>query len=255
MRSPGTADGAEGIDLTGGRTMKVDIITLFPGMFRGLLEESILGRARDRGLLEIGVHNLRDFATGRHQVVDDYTFGGGPGMVLKPEPIFAAVESLRREGSRVVLMSPQGRVFRQAIAQQLSRLEHLVLLCGHYEGVDERVREQLVDDELSIGDYVLTGGELAAMVVVDAVTRLIPGVLGGEESTLEESFAAGLLEYPHYTRPASFRGWEVPEVLLSGDHARVARWRREQSLLRTLRRRPELLRPERWEELRKLGLI
>ncbi|MCL4370539.1 MAG: tRNA (guanosine(37)-N1)-methyltransferase TrmD [Chloroflexi bacterium] len=235
--------------------MKVDIITLFPGMFRGLLEESILGRARDRGLLEIGVHNLRDFATGRHQVVDDYTFGGGPGMVLKPEPIFAAVESLRREGSRVVLMSPQGRVFRQAIAQQLSRLEHLVLLCGHYEGVDERVREQLVDDELSIGDYVLTGGELAAMVVVDAVTRLIPGVLGGEESTLEESFAAGLLEYPHYTRPASFRGWEVPEVLLSGDHARVARWRREQSLLRTLRRRPELLRPERWEELRKLGLI
>lgn len=235
--------------------MKVDIITLFPGMFRGLLEESILGRARDRGLLEIGVHNLRDFATGRHQVVDDYTFGGGPGMVLKPEPIFAAVESLRREGSRVVLMSPQGRVFRQAIAQQLSRLEHLVLLCGHYEGVDERVREQLVDDELSIGDYVLTGGELAAMVVVDAVGRLIPGVLGGEESTLEESFAAGLLEYPHYTRPASFRGWEVPEVLLSGDHARVARWRREQSLLRTLRRRPELLRPERWEELRKLGLI
>lgn len=255
MRSPGTADGAEGIDLTGGRRMKVDVITLFPGMFRGLLEESILGRARDRGLLEIGVHNLRDFATGRHQVVDDYTFGGGPGMVLKPEPIFAAVESLRREGSRVVLMSPQGRVFRQAIAQQLSRLEHLVLLCGHYEGVDERVREQLVDDELSIGDYVLTGGELAAMVVVDAVGRLIPGVLGGEESTLEESFAAGLLEYPHYTRPASFRGWEVPEVLLSGDHARVARWRREQSLLRTLRRRPELLRPERWEELRKLGLI
>ena len=255
MRSPGTADGAEGIDPTGGRRMKVDVITLFPGMFRGLLEESILGRARDRGLLEIGVHNLRDFATGRHQVVDDYTFGGGPGMVLKPEPIFAAVESLRREGSRVVLMSPQGRVFRQAIAQQLSRLEHLVLLCGHYEGVDERVREQLVDDELSIGDYVLTGGELAAMVVVDAVTRLIPGVLGGEESTLEESFAAGLLEYPHYTRPASFRGWEVPEVLLSGDHARVARWRREQSLLRTLRRRPELLRPERWEELRKLGLI
>lgn len=235
--------------------MKVDIITLFPGMFRGLLEESILGRARDRGLLEVGVHNLRDFATGRHQVVDDYTFGGGPGMVLKPEPIFAAVESLRREGSRVVLMSPQGRVFRQAIAQQLSRLEHLVLLCGHYEGVDERVREQLVDDELSIGDYVLTGGELAAMVVVDAVGRLIPGVLGGEESTLEESFAAGLLEYPHYTRPASFRNLEVPEVLLSGDHARVARWRREQSLLRTLRRRPELLRPEHWEELRKLGLI
>ncbi len=235
--------------------MKIDIITLFPGMFRGPLEESILGRAVERGLLDIKVHNLRDFATGRHKVVDDYTFGGGPGMVMKPEPIFAAVESLRREGSRVVLMSPQGRVFRQAIAEELSRQEQLVLLCGHYEGVDERVRQHLVDDELSIGDYVLTGGELAAMVVCDAVARLIPGVLGAEESAREESFTKGLLEYPHYTRPATFRGWEVPEVLLSGDHTRVARWRREQSLLRTLRRRPELLKPEDWGEMRKLGLV
>ena len=235
--------------------MKIDIITLFPGMFRGPLEESILGRAVERGLLDIKVHNLRDFATGRHKVVDDYTFGGGPGMVMKPAPIFPAVESLRREGSRVVLMSPQGRVFRQAIAEELSRQEQLVLLCGHYEGVDERVRQHLVDDELSIGDYVLTGGELAAMVVCDAVARLIPGVLGAEESAREESFTKGLLEYPHYTRPATFRGWEVPEVLLSGDHTRVARWRREQSLLRTLRRRPELLKPEDWGEMRKLGLV
>ncbi|MHB1162659.1 MAG: tRNA (guanosine(37)-N1)-methyltransferase TrmD, partial [Chloroflexota bacterium] len=208
-----------------------------------------------RGLLQIRVHNLRDFATGRHKVVDDYPFGGGPGMVMKPEPIFAAVESLRREGSRVVLMSPQGRLFRQAIAQELSQLPRLVLLCGHYEGVDERVRQRLVDDELSIGDYVLTGGELAAMVVCDAVSRLIPGVLGAGESTAEESFAAGLLEYPHYTRPAEFRGLRVPEVLLSGDHARVERWRREQSLLRTLQRRPELLGPDEWEEMRRLGLI
>jgi tRNA (guanine37-N1)-methyltransferase len=224
-------------------------------MFRGPLEESILGRAVERGLLEIGVHNLRDFATGKHRVVDDYSFGGGPGMVLKPEPIFAAVESLRREGSRVVLMTPQGRVFRQDIAEELAKLGHLVLLCGHYEGMDERVREHLVDDELSIGDYILTGGELAAMVVVDVVARLIPGVLGAEESAQEESFATGLLEYPQYTRPARFRDWEVPQVLLSGDHAQVARWRREQALLRTLRRRPELLKPEHWEEMRRLGLV
>ncbi|MHB0868405.1 MAG: tRNA (guanosine(37)-N1)-methyltransferase TrmD [Chloroflexota bacterium] len=235
--------------------MEIDIITLFPGMFRGPFEESIIARGVERGLLQIRVHNLRDFATGRHKVVDDYPFGGGPGMVMKPEPIFAAVESLRREGSRVVLMSPQGRLFRQAIAQELSQLPRLVLLCGHYEGVDERVRQRLVDDELSIGDYVLTGGELAAMVVCDAVSRLIPGVLGAGESTAEESFAAGLLEYPHYTRPAEFRGLRVPEVLLSGDHARVERWRREQSLLRTLQRRPELLGPDEWEEMRRLGLI
>ena len=235
--------------------MKIDIITLFPGMFRGQLEESIIGRAVAQGLVEVRLHNLRDFATGRHQVVDDYTFGGGPGMVLKPEPIFAAVESLREADTRVVLMSPQGRIFRQSIAQELSHLNHLMLLCGHYEGEDERVREHLVDDELSIGDYVLTGGELAAMVVCDAVARLIPGVLGGEKSVQEESFAAGLLEYPHYTRPARFREWEAPKLLLSGDHARVERWRREQSLRRTLQRRPELLRPEHWAEMRRLGIV
>lgn len=235
--------------------MEIDIITLFPGMFRGPFDESIVARAAERGLLQIRVHNLRDFATGRHKVVDDYPFGGGPGMVMKPEPIFAAVESLRREEARVILMSPQGRPFRQAIAQELAKLPHLVLLCGHYEGVDERVREHLVDDELSIGDYVLTGGELAAMVVCDAIVRLLPGVLGAGESTLEESFSGRLLEYPHYTRPAQFRKWAVPEVLLSGDHARVERWRREQSLLRTLRRRPELLGPDEWEEMRRLGLI
>ncbi|MGE5620411.1 MAG: tRNA (guanosine(37)-N1)-methyltransferase TrmD [Sphingomonadaceae bacterium] len=235
--------------------MEIDIITLFPGMFRGPFDESIVARAAERGLLQIRVHNLRDFATGRHKVVDDYPFGGGPGMVMKPEPIFAAVESLRREEARVILMSPQGRPFRQAIAQELAKLPHLVLLCGHYEGVDERVREHLVDDELSIGDYVLTGGELAAMVVCDAIVRLLPGVLGAGESTLEESFSGRLLEYPHYTRPAQFREWAVPEVLLSGDHARVERWRREQSLLRTLRRRPELLGPDEWEEMRRLGLI
>lgn len=233
--------------------MRIDILTLFPGMFRGPFEESIIKRAVERGLLEIGIHNIRDFAPGRHRVADDYPYGGGAGMVMKPEPVFAAVEAVRRPDSRVILMTPQGRLFTQSTAQDLSRLDHLVLLCGHYEGVDERVRDHLVDDELSIGDYVLTGGELPAMVVVDAVARLVPGVLGAGESAVEESFAAGLLEYPHYTRPPDFRGWRVPQVLLSGNHARISRWRREQSLLRTLRRRPELLTPEDWEELRKLG--
>jgi len=235
--------------------MRIDVITLFPGMFGGPFQESIIRRAVERGFLEIQVHNLRDFATGKHQVADDYPFGGGPGMVMKPEPVFAAVEALRREGSRVILMSPQGRRYCQSIAEELSLLEHLVLVCGHYEGVDERVREHLVDDELSIGDYVLTGGELPAMVVCDSVARLIPGVLGAGESTLEESFASGLLEYPHYTRPAEFRGWRVPDELLSGNHALIARWRREQSLLRTLWRRPEMLKPCHWEELRKMGLL
>ena len=235
--------------------MKIDIITLFPGMFRGPLDESIVGRAVQRGLIQIAVHNLRDFAEGRHRVVDDYSFGGGPGMVLKPEPIFAAVEALRTESSRVILMSPQGRVFRQSMARELAQLEHIILLCGHYEGVDERVRDHLVDQEISIGDYILTGGEIAAMVVVDVVVRLLPGVLGGETSAQEESFADGLLEHPQYTRPAAFRGWSVPQVLLSGDHAAVQRWRREQSLKRTLDRRPELLSPEHWEEMRRLGMV
>ena len=235
--------------------MRIDILTMFPGMFRGPFDESIVARAVEKGLLKIEVHNIRDFAEGRHRMVDDYPYGGGAGMVMKPEPIFAAVEYVRQEGSRVVLMSAQGRRLSHPIVENLSRADHLVLLCGHYEGVDERVIEHLVDDELSIGDYVLTGGELAAMVVCDAVARLIPGVLGAEESAHEESFADGLLEYPHYTRPPDFRGWDVPGVLLSGDHSRVAEWRRMQSLLRTLERRPELLSSENWQELRKLGLL
>lgn len=235
--------------------MRFDIITLFPGMFVGPFQESIIARAMERGLLEIQLHNLRDYATGKNQVVDDYPFGGGPGMVMKPDPIFTAVEALRKERSRVVLMSPQGRKFSQAIAQDLSNREHLILICGHYEGVDERVRQYLVDDELSIGDYVLTGGELPAMVVCDAVARLIPEVLGEEKSAQEESFSVGLLEYPHYTRPAVFRGMTAPEVLLSGNHALVDRWRHEQSLIRTLQRRPELLKPEHWQELGKMGLL
>jgi tRNA (guanine37-N1)-methyltransferase len=235
--------------------LRIDILTLFPGMFRGPFDESIVKRAGDKGLLEIGIHNIRDWATGRHQMVDDYPYGGGAGMVMKPEPVFAAVEAVRRQGSWVVLMSAQGRVFSQRIADEYSRQSHLILLCGHYEGFDERVIDHLVDDEISIGDYVLTGGELAAMVVCDAVVRLIPGVLGAEESSQEESFQEGLLEYPHYTRPPEFRGRPVPEILLSGNHAKIAEWRRRQSLIRTLRRRPELLSPENWEELRKLGLV
>jgi tRNA (guanine37-N1)-methyltransferase len=235
--------------------LRIDILTLFPGMFQGPLQESILGRAVQQGLVEFQTHNIRDFATGRHKVVDDYPFGGGPGMVMKPEPITAAVESVRREDSRVLLMSAQGKPFRQSTAQRLSALPHLILLCGHYEGVDERVIETLVDEEISIGDFVLTGGELPAMVVCDAVVRLIPGVLGAEDSTEEESFSSGVLEYPHYTRPAEFRGKGVPDVLLSGNHPKVAQWRREQSLLRTMRRRPELLTPQDWDEMRRLRLL
>ncbi|HEX2922498.1 MAG TPA: tRNA (guanosine(37)-N1)-methyltransferase TrmD [Chloroflexota bacterium] len=235
--------------------MRIDILTLFPGMFVGPFQESILGRAAQQGLVEFQTHNIRDFATGRHKVVDDYPFGGGPGMVMKPEPITAAVEAVKRDDSHVLLMSAQGQPFRQSIAQRLSALPHLVLLCGHYEGVDERVIESLVDEEISVGDFVLTGGELPALVVCDAVVRLIPGVLGAEESVEEESFSAGVLEYPHYTRPAEFRGMGVPDVLLSGNHAKVARWRREQSLLRTLHRRPELLTPDQWDEMRLLGLL
>ena len=234
--------------------MKIDVLTLFPAMFSGPFDESIVKRAVDKGLLELGVHDIRDWAEGKHRMVDDYPYGGGAGMVMKPDPIFSAVEAVRREGARVVLMSAQGRAFSQKIAASLSRESHLVLLCGHYEGFDERVIDHLVDDEISIGDYVLTGGELAAMVVSDAVVRLIPGVLGADESSQEESFQEGLLEYPHYTRPPEFRGWKVPETLLSGNHAKIAEWRRQQSLLRTLRRRPELLRPEHWAELRRAGL-
>jgi tRNA (guanine37-N1)-methyltransferase len=222
-------------------TMKIDVLTLFPAMFAGPLDESIIKRAREAGLLELGIHNLRDYAHDRHKTVDDRPFGGGPGMLLKPEPIFEAVENLKREQTRVILLSPAGRTFNQAIARELAPLEHLLLVSGHYEGFDERVREHLADDELSIGDYVLTNGALPVMVVIEAVTRLLPGVLGDDESAQEESFSHGLLEYPQYTRPADFRGMKVPEVLLSGNHAQIARWRAEQARLRTQERRPDLL--------------
>jgi tRNA (guanine37-N1)-methyltransferase len=221
--------------------MKVDVLTLFPAMFAGPLDESIIKRARDAGLLDLKIHNLRDYAHTRHKTVDDRPFGGGPGMLLKPEPIFEAVEGLAQEKTRVILLSPAGRTFTQAVARELAQCEHLLLICGHYEGFDERVREQLADDELSIGDYVLTNGGLPVMVIIDAVTRLLPGVLGDDESSHEESFSDGLLEYPQYTRPAEFRGLKVPEVLLSGNHAEIARWRAEQAKQRTKERRPDLL--------------
>jgi len=210
-------------------------------MFAGPLDESIIKRAREAGLLDLKIHQLRDYAHDRHRTVDDRPFGGGPGMLLKPEPIFEAVESLASAQARVVLLSPSGRTFDQAIAHELAKAEHLVLVSGHYEGFDERVRENLADDELSIGDYVLTNGALPVMVVIDAVTRLLPGVLGDESSAVEESFSHGLLEYPQFTRPAEFRGMKVPEVLLSGNHAAIARWRAEQARLRTSERRPDLL--------------
>ena len=210
-------------------------------MFAGPLDESIIKRARLKGLLDLKIHDLRDWTHDRHRTVDDRPFGGGPGMLLKPEPLFEAVESLRREKTRVILFSPAGRKFDQAIARELAQQEDLLLVTGHYEGFDERVREALVDDELSIGDYVLTNGALPAMVVVDAVTRLLPGALGDDESSHDESFSAGLLEYPQYTRPADFRGMKVPEILLSGNHAEIEKWRREQARLRTKERRPDLL--------------
>lgn len=218
--------------------MRFDIFTLFPEMFRGPLDESILARARDRGLLDIALHNPRDVTTDRHHIVDDYPYGGGAGMVMKPEPLFTAVEQLGASGP-VILLSPQGRVFSQTIARALAEEQRITLICGHYEGVDERVRQHLVTDEISLGDFVLTGGELAAMALVDAVARLLPGVLAAG-STEEESHTAGLLEYPQYTRPAEFRGWRVPDVLLSGNHAAIARWRRKESLRRTRTRRPDL---------------
>ena len=213
-------------------------------MLAGPLDVSIVRRARTTGLLELQIHDLRDFTHDRHQTVDDRPFGGGPGMVLKPEPIFEAVEKLgaRTACPRVILMSPVGRPFTQAIARELAGHAHLLFICGSYEGVDERVREALVHDELSIGDYVLTNGGLAAMVVIDAVTRLLPGALGDEESALQESFSQGLLEYPHYTRPAEFRGMKVPEILMSGHHAEIEKWRADQAKARTKTRRPDLLK-------------
>lgn len=223
--------------------MHIDILTIFPDLVRAPLDFSIVKRARDAGLLRIDVHDLRDWTDDKHRSVDDAPFGGGAGMVMRPEPIFRAVEALRESGprGRVVVLTPQGRLFTQAVARELAAEERLIVICGRYEGVDERVREHLADDEISIGDYVVGGGELPALVVVEAVARLLPGALGSAESLLEESHAGGLLEYPQYTRPADFRGWQVPEILLSGHHAQVARWRREQRLRRTAARRPDLL--------------
>ena len=222
--------------------MKIDVLTLFPAMFAGPLDESIVRRARAANLLDLKVHNLRDWTHDRHKTVDDRPFGGGPGMLLKVEPLFEAIESLRREKTKVILLSPSGRKFDQSIARELAQSEDLLLVCGSYEGFDERVREALADDELSIGDYVLTNGALPAMVVIDAVARLLPGVLGDDESSHDESFSAGLLEYPQYTRPAEFRGMKVPEVLLNGNHAEIEKWRREQAKLRTKAQRPDLLK-------------
>ncbi len=227
--------------------MKIDVMTLFPGMFSGPLDESIIKRARDKGLLVLGIHNLRDYTHDRHKTVDDKPFGGGPGMLLKPEPLFEAVESLTSEQTHVVLLTPSGRRLNQALVRDLTRHSHLLLVCGSYEGFDERIRS-LADDELSIGDYVLTNGALPAMVIIDAVTRLLPGVLGDEESVVQESFSNDLLEYPQYTRPADFRGMTVPDVLISGHHAEIAKWRLEQSELRTRQRRPDLLNPIRGTE-------
>jgi tRNA (guanine37-N1)-methyltransferase len=223
--------------------MIVDVFTLFPEVFPPYLDTSILKKARQQGALSVRVHNIRDWALDKHHVTDDEPYGGGGGMIMKPGPIFRAVESVLGSppACPVILLTPQGRLFDQSLARQLARASHLALLCGRYEGVDERVRQRLVSEEISIGDYVLTGGELAALVVIDAVTRLLPGVLGDPEATEKDSHSAGLLEHPHYTRPAEFRGWRVPDILLSGDHARIAQWRRRQAILRTWQRRPELL--------------
>jgi len=231
--------------------MEFDVFTLLPEVFPPYLDSSILHRARQHGLIDVRIHNIRDWAPNKHHVTDDEPYGGGGGMVMKVEPVFTAVESVLgpidrlratpETGIPVILLTPQGRVFSQKIAMELVQQPRLALICGRYEGVDERIREHLVTDEISIGDYVLTGGELPAMILIDAISRLIPGVLGDPDGAMDDSHAAGLLEYPHYTRPPEYRGWSVPEILLSGDHARIEKWRREQSLQRTLERRPDLL--------------
>ena len=221
--------------------MRIDAVTIFPELIRAVLGFSIVKRAQDAGIVDIRVHDLRDWAPGVHRSTDEAPYGGGAGMVMRPGPIFDAVESLpRTPESRTILLTPQGKTLTQALAQEFSHGPHLVLICGHYEGFDERVREHLVTDEISVGDYVLTGGELPALTLIDAVTRLLPGTLGNAESAEDDTFSDGLLEYPHYTRPAEFRGWRVPDVLLSGHHAEIARWRRKEQLRRTQARRPDL---------------
>lgn len=225
--------------------MRVDVLTIFPRMFTGPLDESIVKRAREKGILRVNLIDIRDFSLDKHRTVDDYPYGGGPGMILRPEPVFRAVESLleKEPGKKppIILLSPQGEVFNQAMAQELAKEEWLILICGHYEGVDERIRAYLATREISIGDYVLTGGELPAMVLIDAITRLLPGAVGAEDGLKEDSFSWGILEYPQYTRPRSFRGLEVPEVLLSGDHEKIRLWRRKKALERTWLKRPDLL--------------
>ena len=223
--------------------LQIDIVTIFPRMLDGILGESILKRAQEAGLVQIRCVNLRDFATGAHLTTDDRPYGGGPGMVMKPEPVFKVVDALRRPDSKVILMTPQGEPFKQAMAMALSKEAHLIILCGHYEGVDERIREALADLEISIGDYVLTNGVISAAIVVDAVVRLLPGALGGEGAADDESFTTGLLEYPHYTRPPVYRGMAIPDILTSGNHAEIAKWRRAQSIARTQARRPDLPLP------------
>ncbi len=220
--------------------MQIDIITLFPDIFFGPLAESIIGRAVKSGLVKINTVNLRDYTHDERKTVDDKPYGGGPGMLLKAEPLFEAIEDIRTEKSLVILTSPQGQSFNQQIASELKTYEHLIFVCGHYEGVDERIRTELIDREISIGDYVLTSGNLAAMVMTDAIVRLLPGVLGCDASSEDESFSQGLLEYPQYTRPTEFRGMKVPDILLSGDHGKIAEWRKEQSETRTRSRRPDL---------------
>ena len=226
--------------------MRFHVLTLFPGMFAGPFDEGVVGRARSKGLIEVALHDVRDHAHDRHRTVDDYSFGGGPGMVMKPGPVFEAVEAVRSgsavdESAPVVLLTPQGRTLTQPVVQELACQPDIVLICGRYEGVDERIRRHLATDEISVGDYVLSGGELAAMVLMDAVARLVPGVVGAAESTQGDSFTTGLLQHPLYTRPRRFRSWSVPEVLLSGDHEAIAQWRRRQALRGTLERRPDML--------------
>ena len=223
--------------------MKIDIITLFPKMFKGPFSESIVKKAQEKGLLKIKIHNLRKWTKDKHKTVDDHSFGGGVGMVLMIEPIYKAIKELRKKESKVILLTPQGKVFKQKRAEKLSKEKHLIFVCGHYEGIDERIREKLVDEEISIGDYVLTGGELPAMVIIDSITRLIPKVLSKKEASQIESFSfKGLLEYPQYTRPSNFKGWKVPEILLSGNHKKINEWREKKALEKTKKRRPDLIK-------------